>query len=289
MPLLESGGFDELGWGDEELAVACASHGGEPEHIAIVERMLADLGLEEGDLACGPLEPLTSRGIRILRESGTRVSRIHNNCSGKHAAMLALARRERWPIEGYERREHPVQQAMINQIALWSGAGGSQIETAIDGCGVVVFRLTLEQMARAFARLGAAAARGEEIPARIVRAMSANPFLVGGTDRFDSVVMEESEGRVVAKVGAEGVHSALIADSQVGIALKVEDGNPRAQHPALLQLLIDLDALPSPLPARLSEYANRPVWNTRGEIVGETKIRQTDAPRPRPLAAVAAI
>src|SRR5688572_20206922 len=116
IPLLESGGFDALGWGDEQLALACASHGGEPEHVAIVEAMLSTLGLEEGDLACGPFEPLSARGLKIVRESGVRIKRTHNNCSGKHAAMLALAKHRDWPINGYERAEHPVQQAMLNQV-----------------------------------------------------------------------------------------------------------------------------------------------------------------------------
>jgi L-asparaginase II len=289
MPLLECGGFDKYGWGDEELALACASHGGEPEHVAIAERMLAGLGLEEGDLACGPLEPLTPRGARIVRESGARITRTHNNCSGKHAAMLALAKHEGWPIEGYERADHPVQQAMLNRVALWTGARPSSVGVAIDGCGAAVFGLSLEQMARAYARLGAAANRGEEIPSRIVNAMSRNPFLVGGTDRFDSIVIEETNGRVITKVGAEGVHSALILESGIGVALKVEDGNPRAQHPALVQLLVDLDALPETLPSRLAEYLGRPIRNTRGEIVGELTIRETGKPRPHPAAEVAAI
>lgn len=289
MPLLESGAFDSFGWGDEQLALACASHGGEPEHVAIVEAMLANLGLEEGDLACGPLEPLSARGGKIVRESGMRIKRTHNNCSGKHAAMLALAKYRGWPLEGYERAAHPVQQAMLNQVALWTDCPPARINVAIDGCGAAVFGLSLEQMARAYARLGAAASRGEEIPARIVNAMVRNPFLIGGTDRFDSVVMEETNGRVITKVGAEGVHSAVILDNSIGVALKVEDGNARAQHPALIQLLSDLDALPEPLPPRLAEYLNRPVKNTRGEIVGEMKVRTTSRPRPHPAAEVAAL
>src|SRR5690348_2308583 len=91
MPLLESGGFDSLGWGDDQLALACASHGGEPEHIVLAEAMLGEIGMEEGDLACGPHEPLSARGVRALRDSGARPTRLHNNCSGKHAAMLARA------------------------------------------------------------------------------------------------------------------------------------------------------------------------------------------------------
>jgi len=268
MPFLESGGFDALGWGDEQLAIACGSHGGEPEHVALIEKMLDDIGLEEGDLACGPQEPLTSRGAKILRESGIRTKRTHNNCSGKHAAMLAYARQSGWPIEGYERIEHSVQQSILNHVALWADMRPSQLDLAVDGCGAVVFGLPLDRMARAYARLGCAARRGEEIPSRIINAMTRNPFLVGGTDRFDSVLMEETAGRVVVKVGAEGVHSAVVPDRGLGIALKVEDGNSRAQYPALLRLLQELDELPETLPARLGEFLRKPVRNSRGEVVG---------------------
>ena len=272
MPLLESGGFETNEWGDEELALTCASHGGEPEHVAIVEAMLARLELEEGDLACGPQDPLSPRGAKIVRDSGVRIKRTHNNCSGKHTGMLAFAKHQGWSIEGYERAEHPVQQAMLNQVALWTGIGPSQIDVAVDGCGAAVFGLPLDRMARAYARLGSAAGRGEEIPARVIGAMGRHPFLVGGTERFDSMIIEETNGRVITKVGAEGVHSAVILDQSIGIALKVEDGNPRAQHPALIRLLQELDALPDPLPPRLAEILRKPVRNSRGEIVGETTV-----------------
>src|SRR5688500_20369452 len=117
MPLLEAGGFEELAWGDDELALSCASHGGEPEHIAIAESMLRDLGLEEGDLACGPHDPLSPRGARVVRELGDRPSRLHNNCSGKHAAMLARAHTAGWPTHGYEREEHQVQRSALEMVA----------------------------------------------------------------------------------------------------------------------------------------------------------------------------
>jgi L-asparaginase II len=273
IPLLESGGFDACGWGDEQLALACASHGGEPEHVAIVEAMLASLGLEEGDLACGPHEPLSPRGAKIARESGIRIKRTHNNCSGKHSAMLALAQHKGWPINCYERTDHPVQQAMLNQVALWSGLTASDINVGVDGCGAAVFGMPLDRMARAYARLGSAARRGEEIPARIATAMGKHPFLVGGTDRLDSIIIEETNGRVITKIGAEGVHSAMILDSGTGLALKVEDGSTRAQYPALIGLLQQLDALPDPLPPRLADLMNRPVKNSRGEVVGEIRLK----------------
>ena len=273
IPFLSSGGLDALGWGDEQLAVSCASHGGEPEHVAIVERMLRDLGLEEGDLACGPHEPSSQRGAKIVRESGGRPTRVHNNCSGKHSAMLAMAHQKGWPTRGYERREHNVQRTILHEISLWTGVPCGKITQAVDGCGVVVFGMTLERMARAYSRFAVAAARGEEYPQRVVNAMSKHPFLVGGTDRFDSALISETKGQVVSKVGAEGVHCALLPDRGIGIAIKVEDGAQRAQVPALLRLLQELEALPDPLPAKLSEWMHKPVKNTRGECVGEVTLR----------------
>ena len=273
IPFLASGGFDELGWEGAQLAVACASHGGEPEHVALVEGMLHDIGLEEGDLACGPHEPSSQRGAKILRESGERPSRLHNNCSGKHTAMMAMARHKGWPTQGYERQDHPVQRHILHEVALWADIPCGKIAQAVDGCGVVVFGMTLERMARAYSRFAVAAARGEEFPRRVVDAMSSNAFLVGGTDRFDSALIAETEGRVVSKVGAEGVHCALLTERGIGVAVKVEDGAQRAQVPALLRLLQELDALPSPLSPRLAEWMRRPVKNTRGESVGEVALR----------------
>jgi L-asparaginase II len=271
LPFLASGGFDELRWGDDQLAIACGSHGGEPEHVAIAHQMLADIGLEEGDLACGPHEPLSSRGAKILRETGERPSRLHNNCSGKHAAMLARAKTAGWPTHGYERPEHEVQLNCLHAVSRWTGLATESIGRSVDGCGVVEFSLPLDHMATAYARLAHAARDGDEDAARLLHAMQTRPFLVGGSDRFDTVLIEETEGRIVSKVGAEGVHSALIVDRGLGIAVKVEDGATRAQYPALLRALQLLEALPAELPVRLEEFLTRPVRNTRGETVGEVR------------------
>ena len=271
MPLVDSGGFDRIGWGDDQLALACASHGGEPEHVAVAEEMLTSIGMEEGDLACGPHDPLAQRGQKILRESGTRPTRLHNNCSGKHAAMLAHAHTNGWPAVGYERQEHKVQRDGLAEVSRWSGVESSAIVQAVDGCGCVVFGLPLEPMARAYARLADSARRSAETPSRIVHAMTTRPFLVGGTDRFDSALIEATEGKVIAKIGAEGMHSLAIVDEGIGIAVKVEDGAQRAQFPAVLRALQHFDALPRDLPPRLAEFMYRPLRNTRGEIVGEVR------------------
>jgi L-asparaginase II len=271
MPLLRSGGFDDLHWGDDELALACASHGGEPEHVAIAERMLAGIGLEEGDLACGPHEPLSNRGAKLLRDAGERPTRLHNNCSGKHAAMLACAHTAGWPMYGYERSNHDVQKCCLESVAHWTGMDASDIGIAVDGCGVVEFAMPLEQMARAYSRLARAATEGAGMPKRVVSAMQTRPFLIGGSDRFDSILIEETDGRIVAKIGAEGVHSVAVLEQGIGIAIKVEDGAQRAQFPAIVRLLQHLDALPASLPPRLEEFLTRQIRNTRGESVGEIR------------------
>jgi len=272
LPFLETGGFDELVWGDDELALACASHGGEPEHVAIAQHMLESIGLEEGDLACGPHEPLSRRGAKIVRDAGHAPTRLHNNCSGKHAAMLARSHVSGWSTHGYERDGHPVQLAALESVARWSGVPADKVERAVDGCGVVVFGLPLAHMARAYAMLAASATRGDELPARIARAIRTRPLMFGGTDRFDSVLVEETAGRVIAKIGAEGVHSAAVLERGLGVVVKVEDGSSRAQFPALLRLLQMHGALTDPLPARLQDFARTRVRNTRGEVVGEVKV-----------------
>jgi L-asparaginase II len=186
--------------------------------------------------------------------------------------MLARAYVAGWHTYGYERRDHPVQRCCLKAVAAWAGLEEHQVGQAVDGCGVVAFSLPLESMARAWARLARAVRDEDEIPVRIVHAMSSRPFLVGGTDRFDSVLIEETDGRVVAKIGAEGVHSVAVPEQGIGFAVKVDDGAQRAQFPAVLRILQLLDVLPATLPPRLEEFYRRPVRNTRGEAVGEVRL-----------------
>lgn len=268
MPMLLDGTFDRLGWGDEELALSCASHGSEAEHVAVAARMLASVGLAEDDLACGPHDPLSKRGAALLRAEGRAPGRLHSNCSGKHAAMLARARAHGWATTGYEQDSHPVQEAAWRTVADWTGLPTGDIARGTDGCGVTVFALPLHHMALAYARLAEAARLGDAVPARIVRAMTGHPHLVGGTDRFDTLLMSAGAGRIVAKVGAEGVHTVGLVDRGLGLAIKVEDGAARAQYPAVLACLQLLGALPPRLPESLMAVAHSTITNTRGDAVG---------------------
>lgn len=267
LPLVEDGVVEALGLSTEHLALACASHGGEPRHVEGVRQMLELAGATEKELACGPASPLSPAEADRLRGRGEEPGVLHNNCSGKHAGMLALAAWRGWPRSGYHREGHPVQERMHQAVAAWVGLRPEDVATATDGCGVRTFALPLEALARAFARLGREAARGG-VPGQVLGAMRSHPFLVGGSHRLCTRLGEVSGGRIVAKVGAEGMYGAWVEEPGLGIALKVEDGGRRAADPALLETLRHVGALSRGELEALKELAAPVVTNARGEAVG---------------------
>jgi L-asparaginase II len=250
-----------------ELAVCCGSHNGEPLHLQAVRRILDRTGLPEEALECGPHSPLGAEAADRLRRSGEAPAPIHNNCSGKHAGMLALARARRWEPAGYRSPRHPVQRRMREEVALWTGIPAGKIVSGVDGCGVPCFGVPLRAMARGYAALVEAEADGVPGPGTVVQAMSQHPFMVAGTGRLCTELMELAGDRVVAKVGAEGVYGAALRGRGVGIALKVEDGARRACGVALVGVLEAVEVLTGEELARLGAWRRRPVPNTRGEEV----------------------
>jgi L-asparaginase II len=270
LPLVEDGVVDRFGITGEELAVCCASHEAEPGHVAAAHSVLRKAGLDETDLRCGPHAPFSESEARELVRRGEEPRPIHNNCSGKHAGMLALAVARGWDCEGYHREEHPVQQRMRAEVVRWAELPDGQVGSAVDGCGVTCFSLPLAAMAASFARFAAAAARGE--PAvTVISAMTDHPFMVGGTGRTCTEVMERTGPRAFVKLGAEGVYGGGLVEEGIGFAIKVEDGAHRAVDVALLRVLEKLGALGrSDLEAL--DHRRRPVVsNTRGEAVGEIR------------------
>jgi L-asparaginase II len=279
IPLVADGAADALGVGEEELALACASHNGEPRHVEVARRLLARSGAAVDDLVCGVHASLSEGVAKAMTERGESLTRAHNNCSGKHAGMIALARHQGWGLAGYHSPDHPVQRRCLTEVAAWSGLAEASVPHATDGCGVPSFALPLRAMALAYARLGAAAAAGAvpglprqslEAARRIVAAVVAHPFLVAGTGRLDTDLLEGARGQVFAKVGAEGVYSATIPDLRLGLALKVEDGATRAAVPALLALL---ERLAPGLAPNLAPHRSPAVRNTLGGVVGRLVAR----------------
>jgi L-asparaginase II len=268
-PLIDDGVAERYGFGPREIALACASHSGEPQHVEVALSMLAAAGLTEEDLACGPHAPYYEPAALELTRRGLEPGRIHNNCSGKHAGMLALAVSHGWPSQGYHEGSHPVQQRMLLEMSRWTGLREADIALGVDGCGVVTYGVPLQSLAGAFARMAQGARDGMPGPAAVVAAMTGHPELVGGTGRLCTELMRATAGRIFVKVGAEGVYCGGIPERGVGLALKVEDGAVRASQPALLAVL----GLLTGQEVILHDFAAPAVLNTRGEAVGRVRAR----------------
>jgi len=273
LPLVEDGAAEAFGLTSEELALACASHSSEPGQVARVRELLGKIGCSERDLLCGPHPPLSDRVAQDYQSRGIRLTAVYSNCSGKHAGMLALARHHGWPTEFYTRLEHPVQQRCLTEVSRWTDVSVAEIKTAVDGCGVVCFGLPLRNMAWAYAKLGSrepGAGSSSPLPApcsRIVESMLRHPELIAGEGRPCTEMMRAHPGRVITKVGAEGVYCALLTQQGLGVALKVVDGHAIASALAMAAALEALGLRPRP-----ASLAARPNVNTRGETVGELRV-----------------
>jgi len=282
IPLLTSGAADRFRFTDDEVALACASHNGEPIHTEIVASMLKKIGLEPEALKCGVHEPYSSKAAAELRARGESPNVLHNNCSGKHAAMLAVAKHLGAPTENYDQPENPVQLAVARVVAQFSGISEEDLAVGIDGCGVPVFGITIKAMALAFARLVSPPNDFDEVTrgacVRIVKVMTKYPELIGGShDRLDTEIMKAAPGRMVSKVGAEGVYTAGIVPCEdwpegLGLALKIEDGDDhRARPTVVIEALRQLGILRDESLEAVSRYAFFPVKNRRGDVVGEIR------------------
>ena len=272
LPFVERGHADALHCSEQELAIMAASHSGSREHLALVRGLLTRLGLEPSQLACGYHEPQDAQSLADVRRDPSLCGPVYNNCSGKHAGMLAFCVAEHWPLAGYERADHPLQQLMRCTVAECCGVPPGSVVTGIDGCGVPVFGVPLARMAEGYARIAEAIANGGDPRARalqrIGRAMMAHPVTVEGVGRLATDLMQAAPGRVLAKSGAEGL--LLVADCErgVGLAIKAEDGAMRALDPAAVELLETLEVLRPSEAATLDAHRRTPVTNAAGLAVG---------------------
>jgi L-asparaginase II len=263
IPLVLSGAADTLGLTGEELAVACSSHNAEEPHLAAVRSILEKARLSENDLQNGAHPPIYAPAAAELVRSGEKPKVIHGNCSGKHAGMLVVCVHEGWETESYRDPDHPLQRWILEIVARFCGLQRDEILPGGDGCGVPAFGMPLSHLATGFARL----AVGESLPddlteaaGRIRRAMQEHPYMVAGTDRFDTAVMGGTD--LVSKGGAEAVYGAGSPEGW-GLALKISDGGSRALRPAALTVLarrgVDVPG----------ESETRPVRDLHGVVVGE--------------------
>lgn len=280
LPLLVSGAADRFGFTDREVALACGSHNGEPIHTELAASMLRKIGLGPEALKCGAHEPYGTEAALELRSRGEQPNALHNNCSGKHAGMLAVAVHLGAPTENYDSPENPVQKSIADTLARFSGVAVTDMVVGVDGCAAPNFGITVKAMALAYARLVSPPSDFDkatrEACERIVRVMSAYPELIGGTsERLDTEIMRAAPGRLISKVGAEGVYTAGITPCEewpkgLGLAIKIEDGDDKRARPvAVIESLRQLEVLPDESLEAVSRYAFFPVRNWRGDVVGE--------------------
>ena len=271
LALVETGAAEAHSVTDEELALACASHSGEPMHTDRVAAWLNRIGCVEADLACGPHLPFHEPSAHALIREGRSPCRIHNNCSGKHTGFLTLARHLGVDVKGYENPSHPVQQKVREAIAAMCGDDAREMPVGIDGCAAPNYAIPLRNLAASMARLGnpkgmapARAAAAE----RLVSAWKSNPALVSGTGRACADLIAASSGRTVVKTGAEAVFMAALPEQGLGVAIKIDDGGTRAAETTMAHVLVLLGVANRDDP-RIARHLSPPVRNWRGDVVGQ--------------------
>lgn len=275
LPFITSGACEELGYSDEEVALACASHSGEARHVRIVQLMLERADLTEAYLRCGTHLPFNEKESERMQRAGEHPTQLHNNCSGKHAAMLAFAKHIDADLATYEALENPVQHAILETISLFSELPVKKIKIGIDGCAAPNFALPLSAMAKSFLNL---ISPPESFPSevrsactRLVSAMSSFPELIGGVERLDTMLMQAADGNIISKVGADGVWLCAVLPcekwpSGLAIALKVEDGDDRRARPVIaVEILKRIGVLGED---DLPELSPMVIKNRRGDVVG---------------------
>ncbi|MCF8008356.1 MAG: asparaginase [Halanaerobiales bacterium] len=273
LPVINSGAADYFNFSNKEIAVMSASHNGEQEHVNTVRSILKKIKVNEKRLNCGIHDPYNKDAAHQLYLNGDKPTEIHNNCSGKHAALLALSKYNEWDLENYILKEHPVQQLVLETISDVTNTKKNDIYIGEDGCGVVVFGLSIKKMSYGFARL----ANPEYLPIkykeaaqRVVESIKDHPYMIGGKDRFNTELINIMGNKLTAKMGAEGVFGIGIFN-QYGICIKVEDGNSRAIPPVVIDLLKKLKIIDKKELNKLSKYQKSLVKNHHKHVVGDIK------------------
>lgn len=278
LPFVESGAAEAYGFGDRELALACASHSGEPAHAELAAAMLAKAGLGPDALECGAHWPSNQTAMVALARSGAAPSALHNNCSGKHSGFVCTCRHLGIAHQGYVRPEHRFQQMVRETMEAVTGAAHNEANRGTDGCSIPTFAVPLQNLALGFARMttgnGLAPERARAAR-RLMSACMAEPFLVAGTARADTELMRAAPGRIFVKIGAEGVYCAAIPELGLGIALKCDDGAGRVAEVMIAAVLAKLMAADEAVAEKLTKAAHPILKNWNGIEVAS--LRPTEA------------
>ncbi len=271
LPLIYTGAAEKYDFTEKELAIMAASHSGEPKHVKVIRDILKKINLTENYLKCGIHPPLHKESAEELYKSGKEPGPVHNNCSGKHCALLALSKYHGWSLTNYNDIHHPAQRLIIKTISEISGRKEDSIYYGEDGCGVPVFGLTIKEMAFAYSRLAnplLLPVKYRDAAEIITTGMEKYPDMIGGTDRFNTDLMKVTGRKLAAKSGAEGVF-CIGVHGNVGITVKIEDGNKRAVPPVILKILFNLNIISEEEVKKLQKYRKPAVMNNLGHKVGK--------------------
>jgi L-asparaginase II len=273
--LIETGAAEAFNYSAAGISLSCASHSGEPFHRHTVLDILHKVGLVEDHLQCGTHIPRDMESYKQLIREGKELTPVFSNCSGKHSGMLATAVHMNEDVHTYRELSHPLQQRILEIIEDVCSFPKEQIQISVDGCGVPVHQLPLKNAALGFARLAnpevIAVEKRAQALKTICHSMIQHPEMVGGTDRFDTDLMRVYNGRIVAKAGAEAVQCLADLETGIGIAIKVEDGSPRATSVVTMEVLKQLGIGDEEMFTKLASYVNAPVLNARNDQIGVIK------------------
>lgn len=271
LPFVESGAADAYGFGTKELALACASHGGEPRHTELAASMLAAAGLDKDALECGSHWPGVHDATIALARAGGEPNTLHNNCSGKHSAFLCTCRHVGLKHRGYVDADHPFQEMIRETMEAVTGAPHGEDIRAIDGCSIPTYAVPLKNLALGFSRMTTGRTLGKQRAAaakRLMDACMAEPFYVAGTGKADTRLMGLAPGRIFVKTGAEAVYCAAVPELGFGIALKCDDGTERGSEAMVAAVLARLLAHDKDLAAKLTALSHPAVKTRKGVDVG---------------------
>lgn len=271
LPLVESGAADAYGFGQHELALACSSHSGEAGHAELASAMLAKAGLDESALECGAHWPMGQGAALKLAGQGGKPSPFHNNCSGKHAGFLCTCRHLGTDHRGYVGADHEAQKIVCEAIEAVTGTVLAVEACGTDGCSIPTYAMPMKNLARGFARMATGIGLGAErarAAKRLIEACMAEPFFVAGTGRLDTQLMAATGGRIMIKMGAEGVYCGAIPELGLGLAIKCDDGGVRAAEVMVAAVLQQLFAGDAELSATLGDMARPELTNWNGIRVG---------------------
>jgi L-asparaginase II len=269
--IVASGAADKFNFTLQEVAIIAGSHSGEPHHVETVRGILQKIGLDENALRCGAHPPFHEPSALALTLAGEQPKQVHNNCSGKHAGMLALAVFRGVAVENYISRDHPVQAEILAACADMLAVRPESMPIATDGCGTPVIAVPLRTGATFYAKLSNPEMLGDRwrlALSHVCRAMLRHPENVGGTGRFDTDLMSATQ-TVICKSGAEGYHATCMIAKNTGMTVKVVDGNDRAVSPFVVNALISEGVVLNNQAAKLEQHRCPPIINHAHQAVGE--------------------